>query len=227
MLDNLDRDSNPTTPVPEALTGVMCPVHQQDQAIGFCQNCENPMCSSCQKNYPGGVSICTHCAASPLNRLPSGTEVKKVRRTLPLIMCANHPESSAVVKCHSCQQGVCVTCEFELPNALVVCPTCIVNAEGTISNKRKWKLLFSTLAGGISWALLIGVVVMGAMGQASAIADVLLSTISIFFCAGGFGLALSTVDQRLYTPIWAWLPVCLNGVTMLIYLMLTVVNLLN
>lgn len=53
-------------------------------------------------------------------------------------MCTQHSDSNAVALCRACNNGVCATCDFLMPNGLHFCPACIDKAgDEEVSPKRR------------------------------------------------------------------------------------------
>ena len=73
-------------------------------------------------------------APPPRRRIPEG------------LKCTQHLDADAVAECRGCSNGVCATCDFEMPGGVHFCPACIDNAGSEeISPKRRKMAITATV----------------------------------------------------------------------------------
>jgi hypothetical protein len=138
--------------------GKTCQVHPSQAAVADCTACGKTLCGICSFDH-AGRHYCSDCAVNGVRAelpspsapaLPPAAPIEpsaRRRSAVPLGMkCAQHVEVDAVEQCRGCGNGVCETCNFEMPGGLHFCPACVDNAGSEeISPKRK-KLVIAAIA---------------------------------------------------------------------------------
>jgi hypothetical protein len=150
--------------------GKTCEAHPRQAAVADCMACGKTLCGVCSFEV-GGRHYCSDCAvsgartasasasetalppAAPMDASDPSTGLLNLSRgpgrrsAVPLgLKCAQHTEVDAVGQCRGCSNGVCATCDFEMPGGLHFCPACVDNAGSEeISPKRK-KLAIAAIA---------------------------------------------------------------------------------
>jgi hypothetical protein len=109
------------------------PAGQPDALEIAAGNKECPMCGLREAATARTCASCGHVYG--LLNLSPGPR----RRSVPVgLKCPQHLEVDAIEQCRGCSNGVCATCDFEMPGGLHFCPACVDNAGSEeISPKRK------------------------------------------------------------------------------------------
>ena len=71
------------------------------------------------------------------------------------VMCVNHPQVQAAVRCTMCRTAICGTCDFAFPGNRHYCPQCMVNLEQKLSPQQKKRLTWSYAMAAISSVLFV------------------------------------------------------------------------
>ena len=145
-------------------------------------------------------------------------------------MCAQHPEVNAVRRCGLCGSTMCATCDFELPGAFHLCPTCATTPQTALSPKRKKLVGFAyALAAWSTLALAVffGGAVLGLFSQNKELEAVIDLVFGLFVFAptlGGTALSFSALDRRLGNPPVIWGAVMWNGILLALYIGLSLLG---
>jgi hypothetical protein len=148
----------------------------------------------------------------------------------PKANCSRHPDSAAVSVCHVCRTPICSTCLFVYPGGLHFCPSCATNPNPQISSKRKkmiwWSMgmgIFSLVS--IAALLLIAGQMRGEINaQMFGCAFMLLSLVPSTI---GLATGIGALDKRIKTPGIVWVGIITSGVSVVVWLLLTVVGLMK
>lgn len=170
VLFDREGESTAVKPVERVIEGKVCDAHPRQSAVADCASCGKALCGLCSFDV-GGRHYCSDCAVSgvqtaapeppprPVLSTPFGgadaltgyssaaiEPPRYSRRSIPEgLKCTQHLDADAVAECRGCSNGVCATCDFEMPGGIHFCPSCIDNAGSEeISPKRKRMAIVAT-----------------------------------------------------------------------------------
>lgn len=140
--------------------------------------------------------------------------------------CAQHPEVPASYRCKSCGAGICVTCDFQLPGNIHLCPRCAVEPDTRLMPRRRNFLIGSYFLAAFATfgmaLLLTGI--LNLVGNAEAM-GVILMFIVILPSLIGAGLGVGAYERNLRNPPALWGAVIWNSIILGLMIVLIVIGL--
>ncbi|XP_071487021.1 tripartite motif-containing protein 2-like [Diadema antillarum] len=82
----------------------VCDTEENPLAVSYCQDCEDYMCTSCEKDHSNWKRVSNHAVVT-MKDMVSGKIPLKTRRK-----CKTHPNKYKEYFCHGCQEYVCFRC---------------------------------------------------------------------------------------------------------------------
>src|SRR5215212_7048337 len=154
VLFDRQGESTVVNPVEHVIENKPCDAHPRQSAVADCASCGKALCGLCSFDV-AGRHYCSDCAVSgvqtaaaeppprPVLSTPFGgadsltgystaystpAVAPPPRRRIPEgLKCTQHLDADAVAECRGCSNGVCATCDFEMPGGVHFCPACIDN----------------------------------------------------------------------------------------------------
>lgn len=183
---------------------------------------------------PSAVAMNPNAATPLATSFAEGTGFVTASATPPPLVdrypgmhCVQHPAVPATARCDSCGAYMCVTCDFALPGALHVCPTCAVSSQTKLSARRKRSLFWSFAMAGWCTLGMIMFFVSAAGGvtkEKEAVLGVLFTIGILIPSIVGFAVGFGAIDRRLKNPPVLWVPLIWNGVILGILVLLMIVG---
>ncbi len=214
---------NPEPTVAPLAAGTKCARHPTVDAVHACRSCGTPICGVCGFPGPDGAQYCPVCVNNP-PKLPPAVPAG--------MFCVQHPQVPATQKCQSCGGFMCGTCDFLMPGGMHLCPTCATNPRQELGPKRK-KMLIAGIALAV-WGTLGFVLLMGGAVAGYAETEEAQAVIGALFSVGvfipsliGLGISIGMRDSRLHNPGVIWVPLVWNAVLVGLFLLLTVIGLME
>lgn len=226
-----DREGESVMNTPERPEdGKTCQAHPGQAAVADCTACGKTLCGICSFDH-GGRHYCGDCAVSGVraalpppseSALPPAAPIEpsaRRRSAVPLgLKCAQHSEVDAIAQCRGCSNGVCETCNFEMPGGLHFCPACVDNAGSEeISPKRK-KLAIAGIVLAAYCTLMYVFMITGALYRAfgsptdlQALGCVIMLVLYAPSIVGT-SLAVTARDRRLRNTTMIWIGLVWNVV---------------
>lgn len=217
------------TYVPAIATAAPAPVaYEPPTLFSPVTSRECPMCAT--QNAPTAV----HCAGCGRQFGLFDAAPPPRRSSVPVgLMCAQHLESQAVAQCRACSAGLCVTCDFQLPGGVHVCPECIDKAGDEEVSPRRKRLMVWSLVVVVYTTVMMALLITGALHRAlagdggTAVVEAT-AGYGIFMPAiVGTALAFGAFDRRLRNTPLIWTSVIWNSVILGFFLILIVIGLLS
>jgi hypothetical protein len=218
--------------------GAVCIQHPHVTAAFACRDCGAAVCNVCAFTESDGSAFCPSCtgrrvslgrfAGAAATMAPS-LLVATATRLPDGVRCVQHPNVTATAQCRSCGAFMCVTCDFELPGGLHVCPACAAAPKTTLSPKRKG-LLIGSFALAVWSTLGMAVLLSGALAdmiktkEGEAALGVALSLLLLIPSIIGLALGFSAMDRRLVNGPAIWIAVVWNGMILAAFLLLSVIG---
>lgn len=226
------------------LEGKTCAAHPSQNALAECGSCGKTLCNVCSFEV-AGRQYCSDCAQSSVTApappspapapgewsdFPSLNLTAPMRPSVPAgLMCARHVEVPAVAQCRGCSQGVCATCDFEMPGGLHLCPDCIDKAgDEEVSPKRRKQARLSVVCAFLATLFLVLAIAVQVLFASTwkpddlNAVDVLLSFAMFVAGIAGIAYAFGAFDRRLTNTAMIWTGVIWNSVLVGIYVLLRI-----
>jgi hypothetical protein len=206
--------------------GAVCVQHPSVPALLTCDNCEAPMCATCDFPQATGLHLCPNCATAQAYAPPVMTTAAQA---IPEgVHCPQHPNSRAVAKCKVCGGFMCNTCTFDLPGGIKLCPTC-ATATPKIRPKRK-KLLIASYVLAV-WCTIMMAGLFGGMFRGFAndeesrkLFGLVLMLLLPLPSLVGVALAVSSMERRVPNTIAMWIATAWNGIILAGFVLLIIVG---
>jgi predicted Zn finger-like uncharacterized protein len=222
-------------PVAAAPAVPMCEVHGSLAATCFCAGCNIPMCATCAFEQPDGTALCKSCVVrsdpasargGPVERLADGGIADP--RVKPGTMCMRHPGVQAVHLCRVCSRPVCLTCDFQFPGNVHVCPDCAASSKRPLSPKRRNMAVGSIVLAVWSTFCIAGLMA-GLAGEiedetAAAAVDLMFGLFVTIPVIIGTALGFGAMDRRLGNPVLVWVGAIWNLVMLCVILLLSLIG---
>ncbi|MBN1673667.1 MAG: hypothetical protein JXR37_21650 [Kiritimatiellae bacterium] len=127
-------------------------------------------------------------------------------------VCAYHPEMPVRQRCSMCQAGICVTCDFEFPINIHVCPKCVEAAMNKVSADRKRAAVGALVLA--TWSTIGMVVIFTGLLARLVQNELYLALADLFLflvpCLVGTGIGVGAIERRLRNPPYVWVAAVWN-----------------
>jgi hypothetical protein len=189
-------------------------------------------CPMCGVQTGAASSACPACAHRyGLLNLP---HEPRRRSAVPLgLKCAQHTEVDAIAQCRGCSNGVCETCNFDMPGGLHFCPACVDNAGSEEMSPKRKKLATAAIVLASYCTLMYLFMITGALYRALGSPtdlQVLGGVIMLLLYAPsliGTSLAVTARDRRLRNTTMVWIGLVWNIVILAVLVIQMVVGILT
>jgi hypothetical protein len=220
----------------------VCKQHPNVAALFCCQLCAVPICNTCAFHEADGSYLCPECKLNqpPPPRLISGAPpvISPALDMAPRVVipatarCVQHPNVAATQECKLCGCYMCMTCSFDLPNGVHICPACASEPRPALGSKGKKLLIWSYVAAIWSTVGLAALVsgVFGGMAHTPADQQMLGIILMIFVLApaiAGLSLAAAAKRPRQSNPPSLWIALIWNSIIVGCFVLLTIIGLFS
>lgn len=186
---------------PQPITTQSVPAIEGQEASGAKE------CPVCGTQAAVSTSTCSGCGH--VYRLLNLSPSPRIRVRVPAgLKCAQHTDVDAVTRCRACSNGVCETCDFQMPGGLHFCPACIDNAGNEDISPRRTKMAIGAIVLAVYCPFMFGFMITGThyrtLGSPSDLETLGCIVMLLIYAPSiaGTSIAATAFDRRLRnTPI--------------------------